>query len=221
MKRVWKICSLMASLLLVTTSYVSVVGYQPVHENNTSISSPLFSIRTDQATQRPSKVGRTTFLGKGAELAIFPARTANNQEMLQTALKIFGSKPDLVNTLLDKIQRYPAIAELLEKHNIKTSEIPLYIKMIQHNPLVLSQAIADIQDILPETDDPQPLGLSTSNPLGCVIVAIFVFVPLVVTLLLLLLLFTLRILTCMNVNDCANDIANNIWSQLIQGLTQE
>ena len=68
------------------------------------------------------------------------------------------------------------------------------------------------------SNSPQPRGLSTSNPLGCFIVGLIVLPIITVVVTLVVLLFTLRILTCMNHNDCANEIAQQIWEQLLQDL---
>jgi hypothetical protein len=93
------------------------------------------------------------------------------------------------------------------------------MRIIKNNQLLLTEEMNNIQILVPHDDSPQPQGLSTSNPLGCLIVAMVALIPITVVLTLLLLLFTVRILTCLNINDCANDIANQIWNQLIQGLT--
>jgi hypothetical protein len=139
--------------------------------------------------------------------------------MINTAIKIFSTNPALLNRLLDNLDKFPYLAGLLTKYGVNTLDIKNYMRIIKNNPSLLKEGITDISLSDPHDDSPQPLGLSTSNPLGCLIVAMVALVPITIVLTLLLLLFTVRILTCLNVNDCTNEIANQIWDQLLQGLT--
>jgi len=130
-----------------------------------------------------------------------------------------SKNPALLNRLIDNLDQFPYITGLISKYGIDTMGIKYYMKIIQNNPSLVTEDLTNIQLPVPSDDNPQPLGLSTSNPLGCIIVAMVALIPITVVLTLLLLLFTVRILTCLNVNDCANAIANQIWDQLLQGLT--
>lgn len=219
MKNKLIICSIAATALLVLGSFVSVVGYQSARTNEKESSSPLFAVRIQYATQKVSKAGVSTFLGKGKQLNIFPSTKSQDEDLIHKAIKIFSTNPTLLNRLLDSLDKFPALTGLLKKYGVNTLDIKNYMRIIKNNPSLLKEGITDIS--LPELpdDSPQPLGLSTSNPLGCLIVAMVVLVPITLVLTLLLLLFTVRILTCINVNDCANVIANKIWDQLLQGLT--
>jgi hypothetical protein len=136
--------------------------------------------------------------------------------LIQKALQFFKAHPAVLTKLLENIYHYPSLMGLLEQQGLTTKDIQFSLQMLQKNP----DAILDACLLASETDPEQPLGLSTSNPLGCLIVAMVALIPITVTLTLLLLLFTLRVLTCVNFNNCANDLAQSIWEQLIQGLTQ-
>lgn len=218
MKRNILIGSIVAATLVVLVSFASVVGVQQQDTINES-SSPLFTVRTYQATRQTSINGITRFLGKGTPTDLFPT-AAQSQEMIQAAIRMFSTNPALLQRLVDNLDQYPYLTNLLARYEISIPEIEKYLRLAQDNPAFLEDAVKDIQIPVPDDDDPQPLGLSTSNPIGCLIVAIAALVPITVVLTLLLLLFTVRILTCLNINDCANDIAEGIWNQLVQGLTE-
>ena len=211
--------SIFAVVLIILVSFVSVVAYQSVQTNEHESYSPLFAVRAQRATQKISTSGVTDFLGKGTPSNIFSSKTTQKEELIQTAIKIFSKNPALLNRLLDSLDKFPYLAGLLTKYGVNTLDIKNYMRIIKNNPLLLTEEMNDIQILVPHDDSPQPQGLSTSNPLGCLIVAMVALIPITLVLTLLLLLFTVRILTCMNVNDCANAIANQIWDQLIQGLT--
>ena len=211
--------SIFAATLIIVVSFVSVVGHQSVQTNEHESYSPLFVVRTQRATQKISTSTVSDFLGKGTPSNIFPSKTTQKEELIQTAIKIFSKNPALLNRLIDNLDQFPYITGLISKYGIDTIGIKHYMKMIQNNPSLVTEDLTDIQLSVPSDDSPQPLGLNTANPLGCFIVALVALIPITVVLTLLLLLFTVRILTCMNVNDCANAIANQIWDQLLQGLT--
>jgi len=211
--------SIFAVALIILVSFVSVVGHQSVQTNEHESYSPLFAVRTQHATQKISTSGVSDFLGKGTPSNIFPSKTTQKEELIQTAIKIFSKNPALLNRLIDNLEQFPYITGLISKYGIDTMGIKHYTRMIQNNPSLVTEDLTNIQLPVPSDDSPQPLGLSTSNPLGCFIVALVALIPITVVLTLLLLLFTVRILTCLNVNDCGNAIANQIWDQLIQGLT--
>ena len=141
--------------------------------------------------------------------------------MIDKALEIFRQNPKVLQQLLSNLNHYPYIIDMLSKYGISIVQLYSYLSKIRENPSLLEDDLTNIQFAINSQDDSHPLGLSTSNPLGCFIVAIVALVPITVVLTLVVLLFTIRIFTCMNINDCANTIANQIWSQLTQGLTQE
>jgi hypothetical protein len=202
-------------------SFASVVGYQSVQSQNHETNSPLFAVRTQRATQQTSGGVVSAFLGKGSQTNLFPSVGTPQKELIQTAIKIFRAHPALLSKLVENLDKYPYVVGLLAKQGIKTEDIRTYMRMIQNNPELVTEEVLDQCLVVLNTDPAQPLGLSTSSALGCFIVAMMALLPLTIVLTLLLLFFTLRILTCMNFNDCANALAQKIWEQMIQGLTQE
>jgi hypothetical protein len=213
--------SIFAAALIFLVSFASVVGFQAKQDHEREISSPLFTVRTQRAIQAIPSTCMTAFIGKGTTTHLFPSTATSNQDMINKALQIFHQNPKLLQQLLNNLDHYPYVIEMLSKYGLTTAQVHSYLSMIQENPSRLENDLTNIQFPLKAQDDSQPLGLSTSNPLGCFIVAIFALVPVTVIVTLLVLLFTIRIFTCLNINDCANNIADQIWSQLIQGLTQE
>jgi len=213
--------SLFAAAVLIVVSFVSVVGYQSSQAHDAEILSPLFTVRSQQAIEQTRNGGVSAFLGKGAQTNLFPSVGFPRGELIQTAIKIFRAHPALLSKLVENLDTYPYIVGMLAKQGIKTEDIGTYMQMIQNNPSLVTEEVLDQCFVVLDTDPAQPLGLSTSSALGCFIVAIIALVPLTVVLTLVLLFFTLRILTCMNFNDCANALAQKIWEQMIQGLTQE
>ncbi len=212
--------SIFCAALIIVVSSVSVVGYQSVRATDHDASSPLFAVRTQRATQQGSGRGVTAFLGKGTQSHLFASTASRHEELIQTAIKIFRSHPAVLIRLVENLGKYPYVAKVLTEQGIRAEDIKNYMRMIQDNPSHFAEAFINEQLVASETDGGQPLGLSTSNPLGCFIVAVFALLPLTVALTLLLLFFTLRVLTCMNFNDCANVLAQQIWDQMVQGLTQ-
>jgi hypothetical protein len=219
MRRKLTLVSIFVAALIISMSFLSVVGRQSVQANEQESSSPLFAIRTQHATQIKSQGITTTFIGKEQPLNIFPAHT-QNEITIRNAIQIFSANPTLFNKLLNKLNHFPYITKMLAKYGINTVDITNYLRVIQNNPSLLLEESSELQKVLnPDTTDPyHPLGLSTSNALACFIMGVFVLLPLTAFLTLLSLVFTLRILTCLNVNDCGNTIVEHIWNQLLQGL---
>lgn len=213
--------SLFGAALLIVVSFASVVGYQSVQAQDHDVYSPLFAVRTQRATQQTGRGGVSAFLGKGTQTNLFPSPGFQKEELIQTAIKFFRIQPALLTKLVENLDKYPYVTGFVAKYGISSEDVTHYMRMIQNDPSLVTEALTDVRLLASDTNGSQPLGLSTSNPLGCFIVAMMALIPVTVVLTLLLLLFTLRVLTCMNVNDCANVIANKIWSQLMQGLTQE
>jgi len=221
MKKLLLFYSICAVGLITAASFTSVVGHQASNIKNQQNSSPLFAVQTQRATHQTTMAGVSTYLGQGTPTHLFPSTSSPNNDLLQTALRFFTNHPVIFTKLVANLATYPAIASLLIKYGITTEQIHSYIKVLQQHPSLIPEALTDVNQLKAVTNGPHPRGLSTSNPLGCFIVAMFALLPLTITLTLLLLFFTLRILTCMNINDCANTLAQKIWNQMIQGLIHE
>jgi hypothetical protein len=105
---------------------------------------------------------------------------------------------------------------MLNRYNMNKQDIVQFIEMIKDNPSLLPEEIQNIQ--IPNENTPQPLGLSTTL-IECLVTAIVIgIVAAFVTL--IALFFTLRIFTCLNINNCADDIAQAIVDNMSQGLSE-
>lgn len=210
------IIGILATVLIVLAPLSPVVGTSIV-KPDAEKGSPLFAVRAQRSLSKENaKNIISNYLGKGEQLNILLPERATTQIWVNRALKIVDKEPALFNNLIEKLDKTPYAARMLNKYDISTQDIKNYIEMIKDNPSVLADEIENIQ--APIDNTPLPLGLSTTL-IECLVTAIVVsIVATVVTL--VVLLFTLRIFTCMNVNNCANDIAQGIIDQMTQGLTE-
>jgi hypothetical protein len=221
MKRKILIGSVGAALLLILTSYTSVIGFQTTTDNNPSLqSSPLFAVQTLRSTNKKTTVIHTNYLKKGDYENLFPPAPTLTQDAITTALQLFAAHSQVFIELFTRLQKTPYTNTIIKNLEVKAPNVVPYLRRMQNNPALLMEQLRNLQPQTPPDDTPHPLGLSTSNPLGCYIVAVFALLPVTIVVTLLVLLFTIRVFTCMNVNNCANDIAQSIWESLLQGLTQ-
>ena len=177
MRKKMVICSFIAAVLLTLGSFVSVVGYQSTRVQEQAGSTPLFVVQTQRATQQQNFDYTSSYIGKGKQINIFPAKS-QQVEQIQKAIQLFSANPQVLNSLLNKLDNFPALYELLIKNGIDADTIKNYIRMLKNNPSLLIDGITDLYQQKSLNNGPQPLGLSTSNPIGCVIIAIFALVPL-------------------------------------------
>jgi len=215
------VISISAAILIVLASLSSVIGTNIVKSDaERNIASPLFTVRTQRSLDREeAKKISANYLGKEKQLNILIPKKSIAQIWIDKAIKIFDTNPVLFNKLLEKLDKTPYLSKMLNKHDINKQDIKNYIRIIKNNPSALTEEIENIQIKVPiDNNIPQPLGLET-NDLGCVIIPI-VLAPVAVIITLLTLFFTLRILTCLNINECGDEILQGIWEQLLQGLTE-
>ena len=210
------IISILAAIIVALAPLSSVVGTINVN-SDTKKGSPLFAVRTQRSQdEENAKNIITNYLGKGEQLSILLPKRSMSQIWFDRAIKIVDSDPVLFNKLIEKLDKSPHIARMLNKYDITKQGIKNFMKIIQDNPSIVTDEIENIQ--VPLDNIPQPLGLNTTL-IECLVTGIvFSIVAVVITL--IALFFTLRILTCLNVNNCANDIAQGIFDQLIQGLKE-
>jgi len=206
-------------ILLILLSYTSVVGSQTAQTNNKFMpSSPLFNTRSIRSINKEAPEIKSNYLGKGNYLNLFPLKKSLDEDMFNKAMEIISMNPALLIKLFDNLENFPYFRELLNKYDVDKFEVKNYLRILMDNPSLLSEEMKNIQIAIPNADSPQPRGLSTSSALGCFIVAIIVLPIITVLLTLIALVFTLRILTCLNVNDCAEVIAEDFWDQLVQDI---
>jgi len=205
-------------ILLILATFSSVVGSQTAQSSKVVSSSPLFTTQALRSINKKAPEIKSNYLGKGNQLNLFPLKKSLNEDMINKAIEIFSKNPALLNKLIDNLEKYPYFRELLEKHGVNKADVKNYLRIIKDNPSFLAEELKNIQMTEPNDGPPQPRGLSTSSILGCFIVGLIVLPIITVVVTLVALLFTLRILTCLNFNDCANKIAEGIWDQLVQEL---
>jgi len=217
MKRKMLFGGILISSLIILTSLTSVVGIQSLQTESKN-SSPLFSNRLATMINKDDEEIKSNYLGKGNQLNLFPLKKSLNEDMFNKAMKILSTNPALLNKLFDNMENFPYFRELLNKYDVNKLDVKNYLRIIMDDPSLLSEEMKNILIVVPNDDSPQPRGLSTSNPLGCFIVGLIVLPIITVVVTFVALFFTLRIFTCLNVNDCANEIAQEIFDQLVQEL---
>jgi len=204
------IISILAAVLMTLLPISSVVGTHEIKSNKDMINSPLFAAK--QTSKNPIQ---SSYLGKEKPLNLFIEKRTTLQAYADKALKMVQSNPNLLKSLLDNIAEMPEIKKLMEKNDINIDDFREQMNQVINNPELLKEKIDETLLISPFTDDPVPLGLSTSNPLGCFIVAL-ILAP--IFALIGMIIATITIITCLNINGCFEDLVQNLLDQFIQGL---
>ncbi len=209
--------SIAAALLLVLASLSSVVGTITLTTEKEPISSPLFTVRKNQMTQPTAKTQLTTsYLGKEHSLNLFISKRTILNRYIDYAIKVLNNRPQLINEIMQKIESTPEIQSLLVEHDITTEEIKGEMERLKNHPDQLASELEDMIINLPLDNDPMPLGLSTSNPLGCFILIIAV---LPVFIVIGMMLATMTIITCLNLGGCFENLIQNMIDSFIQNVS--
>ena len=212
------LCVLAATLILLA-SLSSVVGTHSVNsidKNNVS-SSPLFTVRSQQILNKDmSQMINTNYLGKGKQVTIQFLEKTSLDKVIDKALKIINTKPHIFYALIEKITSLPQIGNLLADYDLTIDEFKNYLFQVIEDPHILKEKIDEVAVDASLGDDPLPLGLSTSNPIGCLIIAIVV-IP--IFALIGAIIATMTILTCF-FPGCFEEFVGNFLDGIIQGLTQ-
>ena len=93
--------------------------------------------------------------------------------------------------VVDKIAWMPDIATLLKENDMTINEFKSQMHQLMNNPALLKEKVDEAAS--PLGDEPLPLSLSTSSPLGCFIVFL-VLAP--IFALIGLIIATITIVTC-------------------------
>ena len=205
------IISILAAVLMVMLPISSVVGTNVVKSDKQNVGSPLFAIR-----HRSKNTIQSEYLGKEKPLNLFLAKRTSLQAYADRALKMIEARPSLLKSILHSIVVMPEIEELMKQHDIKTDDFKDQMNQVINNPELLKEKVDEAVLLSPFGDDPMPLGLSTSNPLGCFIVAL-ILAP--IFALIGAIIATITIITCLNINGCFETIVQNLLDAFIQGLT--
>jgi len=181
------VVSLCAVVLLVLGSLSNVVGYQSV-KSTTGNDSPLFSIRTNKATNNENNgVITSNYLGKGSNALSFPLR---NNQMEQT-LKVIEIIEKMDDNEFNRFQNL-ILSRFYEQKNsidIDATQLVTLLKQIKSNTKSLKIILNNNRNNT-HIDEPtfyEPCLYTLSpNPVCMVVIIIFIlFFPLWVLLLLL------------------------------------
>jgi hypothetical protein len=213
------ILSVLAGGLIVLASLSSVVGTHSLTsiDKNNATSSPLFTVRSQQFINKDiSQAISTNYLGKGKQLTFqFLEKTSFNK-VIGKALKIIEAKPHIFYALIEKITSFPQFSNLLAAYDLTIDDFKNYLHQVIEEPHILKEKIDEVAVDASLKDDPLPLGLSTSNPIGCLIIAIVV-IP--IFALIGAIIATMTILTCF-FPGCFEEFVGNFLDGIIQGLIQ-
>jgi len=206
------IISLLSAVLVALLPISSVISVNVVESDAEKGNSPLFATRVNSFTGEESITIRANYLKKGTFTNLVFSRQSTLQRMVEKAIYYIESRPEIFNTLMQRIKSNPGIIELMNNYGLSLEEFKQQLNIIQNDPSVLRQVIEETRS----EDDPEPLGLSTSNPIGCFFVAI-ALIP--VILILSIMIATLTIVTCLNIGGCFEAIFEQIGQSIFEGLT--
>lgn len=203
-----------AAALLILVSFSSVVGSNAEKKEV----SPLFSVRTDRKLNRAVLYeSNSEYVGKGRWSQLFPSTEKSLDIWIEKAIQLIDKNPAVIYALLNKASKLPAVTKVLNENGIDMNDFKNTLNQLKNNPETLKEELNKIaQKHDTPIPDPEPLGLSTSNPLGCFIVAVFAFLPL--ALVLGLIIGTITIVTCL-MPGCLEAVIQNLYESMIQGLT--
>ncbi len=211
--------SIFAAIIIILAAITPAIGTNVVRSDieKDFVFSPLFSIRSERSIDKESsKEIATDYIGKERQLNIYLPEKSLESLWIDNAITLFDSNPALLDKLIDRIYKMPRHAKVLNNYRISKQDIKNYMRIIWSDPSEVIEGIKNIQLEIPFNNIPEPLGIETTD-LGCIILPI-VLIPVAVIITLIALFFTLRVLTCLNVNECGDEILQGIWEQLIQGL---
>jgi hypothetical protein len=123
--------SLLAVVLLVLGSQTNVIGYQSIQSSGVN-DSPLFSVRTQRATNQQQNSITFQYLGKGQYTIPFPLRD-NRTELIQKVMERIRAMDDgTFNRFVDSFMRY--IHQNNALNNVNAIEIIQELSQIRENP---------------------------------------------------------------------------------------
>jgi hypothetical protein len=210
--------SLFAASLLVLLPLSSVIGTKTITTESNQKISPLFTTRVNTFLQKDTKHITSYYLGKGNALNFFITEKQTLDTWIDKAIKLVQMKPELFDHIIDKIDSYPNIVNVLQQYHIDVDEAKHYITLVKNHPALLDEEIKNSAHVIndyyqPPLDDPEPLGFS-GQP-GCLIGFLIVF-PIILMIAMMVATFT--IITCLNIGGCFEKIMENL-AEGMQGLT--
>jgi len=212
------IISIFTVVLMALLPISSVVGTSVVKSNMEKgiVDSPLFAVRSRRSICKENTVNiDASYVGKGKILNLLLSRQSSLEQMLNRAIKLIETKPEILNVIVDRFETNPKIAEFLSENEINIDDIKHQLNQIKNDPSLLRQSIDESAISLSLGDTPRPLGISTSSAIGCFIMLI-ALIP--VGLIITMLLATITIVTCLNINSCFETMFETIMTNILQGL---
>jgi len=207
--------SIGAAIFLVLASLSSVIVFATSQSESQqqAISSPLFHMRTSQSNgQKDDQSIRTAYLGKGNTPFLFVTKLSSAQSMMERGLQVLKTSPVLIEKSLRRMLQDRQIQQILQQNGITEQQVLQYFNEVKNSPELLADQFAQVKGITPSDNGPKPLQLlNTSNPLACVITAV-ILLP--ILLVIGLIIATLTIVTCLNLNNCFNNLMNNFLQEL-------
>jgi hypothetical protein len=217
MKKKTMYVSIGAAVFLVLASLSSAIVFASSQssDHQQMVGSPLFQVRTLRSIgQQNDQSLQTMYLGKGKMTSLFLTRMSSTQSIAERGLQLIKTSPGLIEKSLRKMMQNHEIQQTLQQNGITEQQVLRYFNQIKNNPELLAEQSQDVLGLIPADGGPKPLGLlNTTNPFACVIV-IIALLP--VLLIVGLLIATITLVTCLNLNNCFNNLMNNI----LQGLRQ-
>jgi hypothetical protein len=200
-------------LILASLSSVIVFASSQTENQQQSVGSPLFHVRTMRSTgQNNAQSIQTTYLGKGKTSSLFLTRISSTQSIMERGLQLLKTSPGLIEKSLRKMLQDRQVQQVLQQNGMTEQQVIQYFYQVKDSPELLADQFANIKGVVPSDGGPRPLGLlNTSNPMACVITAI-ILLP--VFLVIGLLIATITLVTCLNLNNCFNNLMNGILQEL-------
>jgi len=209
------IITISAAVLIVIASFSSVIGTNNVRSAQ-NIESPLFTVRTQRSLHKDSNQNiQSYYLGKGVNSHLFLPTKPSLNIAIDRTIKLLNANPAFFAKFLKTISSNPRVIALLKESGVSMTQFKTHLNRLKNDPSLFVEEIRNAEPKLAanQLNTPLPLGLNTSNPIGCVITAI-VMIPVVLIIALIVVVFTLRILQCLNLNE----IMNTIFDQILQEL---
>lgn len=220
MKKITIRSILIAGILILATSVVSVIGTnQTKSVEAAAIESPLFAQRTQQSIhQKPQQI-HTNYLGKGKPEFLYFSSKSPLDELIDNAIQIIHQNPLILDKILVRIEKMPATAMILKQYGISQKDLEKYISQIKSDPSLLQQVLEQAKaEIRSRGNPPQPLSLNTTNPIACVLTVIVLLPVMVALLVVVLIVATMTIITCLNFNNCLTNLTDQIENMITQHL---
>ncbi|MBN1280660.1 MAG: hypothetical protein JXA00_03335 [Candidatus Thermoplasmatota archaeon] len=216
MKKRLVVVSCTAAVVLILASISSVIGWNtsPGEHTEDTIQSPLFSVRTSRSTGHHLDTSvHTMYLGKGETSPLFFGRLSSTQSLIERGLQLLRISPGIIEKNLRNALRNPQIQCTLQEQGLSEQQVIAYFNQVKHTPELLAGEMGAIEESIQVPGGFQPAQLlNTSSGLGCVI-TIIVLLP--VFLVLSILIATMTLVTCLNINNCFE----NLFNSMIQGLS--